>query len=67
MPEMNGAALAGKIRADRRFQEMPILAVTADVEARDNFPLEFFNGVLLKPVTLEKIRKMLGSVQGMGG
>ncbi len=66
MPEMNGAALAGKIRADRRFQEMPILAVTADVEARDNFPLEFFNGVLLKPVTLEKIRKMLGSVQGMG-
>ena len=67
MPEMNGAALAGKIRADRRFQEMPILAVTADVEARDNFPLEFFNGVRLKHVPLNKIGKRRGGVQGGGG
>lgn len=65
MPEMTGAVLAKKIRGDKRFQDMPILAVTADAEAKDNFPLENFNGVLLKPVTIEKVHKMMDSARNL--
>lgn len=58
MPSMNGAELAAKIRQKKEFADIPIIAVTADVEANDNFHMELFSGVLLKPVTLEKIRKL---------
>ena len=66
MPEMTGVVLAEKIRGDKRFQDIPILAVTADVEAKDNFPLEYFDGVLLKPVTIEKVHKMLDFARNPG-
>ncbi len=67
MPGMNGAELAAKIRADARLKEIPLVAVTADMEARDNFPLGSFNGVLLKPITLEKMRDALGLASASKG
>lgn len=65
MPGMNGAQLAAKLRQDKRLASIPILAVTADAEAKDNFSMTNFNGVLLKPVTLDKILRLKGlSPQG---
>ena len=60
MPEMRGEELLCRIRSDRRFAGMPVVAVTADAEARDNTD---FNAVLLKPVTLDKIRQILAIAQ----
>ena len=61
MPEMGGRELLDKIRSDRRFDEMPVVAVTADTEARDNID---FSAVLLKPITLDKIRQILTLAKG---
>ena len=55
MPEMNGVELAKTIRALPGYQEVQILAVTADVESRENFDMSAFDGILTKPVTQEQI------------
>ncbi len=64
MPDITGAELASRIHADPRFARLPVVAVTADVEAKDNFPMEDFAGILFKPVTLEKLREVIGAVTG---
>ncbi|MBR5737823.1 MAG: response regulator, partial [Verrucomicrobia bacterium] len=55
MPEMNGAELAKAIRDLPGYQEVQILAITADVESRENFDMSPFDGILMKPVTQEQI------------
>ena len=55
MPEMNGRELVAKIRADERFAELPVYAVTADVEEQKNFAERGFTGVLLKPLTIDTL------------
>ena len=55
MPEMNGRDLVAKIRADERFAELPVYAVTADVEEQKNFAERGFTGVLLKPLTVNTL------------
>ena len=55
MPEMNGRELVAKIRVDRRFAELPVYAVTADVEEQKNFAERGFTGVLLKPLTINTL------------
>lgn len=59
MPEMNGAELAKKIREDKRFENIRIFAVTADIEVQTTFPTKSFNGILLKPITFDKISRIL--------
>ena len=59
MPVMDGKALTGEIRKDDRLKELPVYAVTADSEAQENYAAFGFTGILLKPVTLEKLRKLL--------
>ena len=59
MPGMSGAELACTIRANEKFATLPIIAVTADIEAKDNFDMTCFSGVLQKPVTLEKVRLII--------
>ncbi len=59
MPGMSGPELAREIRKHPRFRDLPVVAVTADIEVGTNFALEDFSGVLLKPVTIEKIGKLL--------
>ena len=63
MPGMSGTELARKLREDQSLREIPIVAVTADVEAKTNFSLGDFNGVLLKPVTVGKIYELLDQVR----
>ncbi|MDD3153339.1 MAG: ATP-binding protein, partial [Victivallaceae bacterium] len=62
MPGMNGGELAVQVR--KRNQNLPIVAVTADVEAHENFELEAFSGILLKPVTVDKLARLLHSIPG---
>ncbi|MDO5566041.1 MAG: ATP-binding protein, partial [Planctomycetia bacterium] len=59
MPSMNGAELCEKIHALPQFAHLPVVAVTADVEAKSNFALDKFTEVLFKPVTMKKIESLL--------
>jgi len=61
MPGMNGTALAEKIHQSEGFSSIPIFAVTADAEIPGSFSLKEFSGVLLKPITMEKMLKMLNT------
>ncbi len=55
MPKMNGRELVAKIRADERFKDIPVYAVTADTEARKTYARHGFTGILLKPLTIDKL------------
>ena len=55
MPRMNGRELVAKIRADERFNDIPVYSVTADTEARKTFEEHGFTGILLKPLTIDKL------------
>ncbi len=55
MPEMNGSELAAAIRADAGLSSVRLIAVTADTANADNFPMGYFDAVLLKPVSQEKL------------
>ncbi len=58
MPKLNGRELVSKIRADERLADLPVYAVTADIEEIKNFPEHKFTGTLLKPLTIEKLSRL---------
>jgi len=58
MPSMNGKELVSKIRADERFAGLPVYAVTADIEEKKSFADHMFTGMLLKPLTIDKLSKL---------
>ena len=62
MPNMSGTEFAEKLRSDPRFGTLPVFAVTADTEFRNDARGGFFTGVLLKPVTYEKLVKVFSAV-----
>ncbi|MBS1370550.1 MAG: PAS domain-containing protein [Lentisphaeria bacterium] len=64
MPEMNGEEFSAACRRDPQLSATPIIAVTADIEADKDFSTEMFSAVLLKPVTMEKIREVLVRTSG---
>ena len=55
MPNVNGIELVEKLRADARFGRLPVFAVTADTEFQRDARNELFTGVLLKPLTYDKL------------
>ena len=59
MPNMDGAALLAAIRKDKTLSHIPVYAVSADVELLKSFDKIGFNGILLKPIILENLRKLL--------
>ena len=59
MPIMNGAELAGEIRKMPRFANLPIYVITADVEMQTEYKQMGFNDMLIKPVTLDKLKELL--------
>ena len=59
MPNMNGLELVEKLRADSRFSHLPIYAVTADTEFHKDSRSSLFNGILLKPITYDKLAEVL--------
>ena len=58
MPEMDGRELVHAIRADAAIASLPVYLVTADVEARTQAAANGFTGVLLKPITLERLKPL---------
>ncbi len=62
MPEINGEDLAIALRQNPNYDDVPIYAVTADVEYGNNFDMDFFTGTVIKPISLEKLQKIIASV-----
>ena len=58
MPIMDGAELIRRIRADERLAKLKVCAITADVETRETYGKQGFDMLLLKPVTLEKVKEL---------
>ena len=63
MPNMNGMELIEKLRADSRFSRLPVFALTADTEFRGDARTELFTGVLLKPVTYQKLVEVFAAAE----
>ena len=55
MPNMNGIELIEKLRADPRFGRLPVFALTADTEFHRDARTGLFTGILLKPLTYDKL------------
>ena len=62
MPNMTGEELVQAIRKDPRLASIPVYAVTADVEARKHSEEMGFTGIVLKPVTLDKLTQLLANI-----
>lgn len=60
MPELDGFGLVRAIRSDPKFARLPVHLVTADVEARNKAEACDFTSILLKPITLDKIKCLFG-------
>ena len=59
MPEMDGRKMLQELRADPHFQSLNVIAITADVDAKDECMKLGFSDVIFKPVTLAKIINFL--------
>ena len=64
MPSMTGMELVANIRGNAKLAKLPVFLFTAEVEMRDNYKKNGFNGILLKPANLDAIRLMLSEVVG---
>ena len=62
MPKMDGTQLAEAMRKDRRLAEIPIVAVTADVDVGSTYDMNLFAKVISKPVTSTKLKALFGDV-----
>ena len=61
MPNLDGAGLIRAIRANPALASLRVVAVTADVESQVTCAGMGFNGILLKPVTPEKLSGMISA------
>ena len=59
MPEMTGMDLVAAIRADPALKGLKVYLFTAEVEMRETYAKKGFDGILLKPATLESLRRLL--------
>ena len=62
MPNMNGLEFIEKLRADSRFGGLPVFAVTADTEFQGDDRFKLFTGILMKPMTYDKLVEVLSSM-----
>ena len=59
MPELDGEGLVRAIRANASLADLPVHVITADVEMLKKFEDVGFTGILLKPVTVDKLKAIL--------
>ena len=62
MPKMDGTQLAEAMRKDRRLAELPVVAVTADVDVGSSYDMSLFAKIISKPVTGDKLRALFGDM-----
>ena len=60
MPVMDGERLVRAIRADEKLAKLPVHVVTADTEMPGKYAALGFDGILLKPVTVDKLKEIVG-------
>ena len=65
MPEMNGMEFANKLKEVPGCGKIPVIAVTADTEVKQNFDMEAFAGMLLKPITIAKMEELFNKCAGV--
>jgi len=58
MPNMNGLEFIARLRADSRFSRLPVFALTADTEIHGDERTKLFTGILLKPITYDKLMEV---------
>ena len=59
MPNMSGPELAAEIRRNPMWRDLPVYALTADVEMVKREDPAPFTGILLKPLRTENIAELL--------
>ena len=59
MPVMGGEGLIREIRSRDQWKDLPVYAVTADIEVQKACKDSGFTGILLKPITLNLLRTVL--------
>ena len=59
MPVMDGATLVREIRRTPQFAKIPVYVITADVEMQGEYWQTGFDDMLIKPVTLDKLKELL--------
>lgn len=59
MPVMDGEGLIREIRSREQWKDLPVYAVTADVDTQKTFKASGFTGILLKPVTMEQLKGVI--------
>ena len=59
MPEMTGMDLVAAIRANPALKGLKVYLFTAEVEMRETYAEKGFDGLLLKPATLESLSTLL--------
>ena len=59
MPGMDGATFSAAVKRNPELAHIPIVAQTADVETGANFDMSHFDAVILKPLTTEKLSRLV--------
>ena len=62
MPEMNGVKLVEAIRSNPAVAKTKVYLFTAEVEMKDSYAADGFDGILLKPANLDALRLLLSGV-----
>ena len=60
MPEMDGVQLAEAMKRDPALASVPVMAITADVDAGARHDMSLFAKTVAKPVTGAKLRALFG-------
>lgn len=59
MPGMSGVEFTEAVRKIPRLHGIPVIALTADVEAKDESHASVFDEIMFKPVTYDKIKALM--------
>ena len=62
MPGMNGAELALQLHTIDGLEHLPVVAVSTDIELKNNFDTSNFAAILAKPIALENLKKLFGEL-----
>ena len=60
MPMLNGEGLVRAIRADAELAKLTVHVVTADTEMPGKYKEIGFDGIMLKPITADKLKSLIG-------